>query len=97
MSDYEESTLPEGFYLKPPHDNAPAWIKGQIGIKVDTAIEYLQKMKNDKGYVNLDLKESKGGKLYLDLNNFIPKPPEERTATGPVAPEPEAPEEEDPF
>ena len=96
MSDYEESTLPEGFFLKPPHEAAPSWIKGQIGIKVDTAIEYLQRMKNDKGYVNLDLKESKGGKLYLDLNNFIPKPPEERTA-GPVAPEPVVDEESDPF
>jgi len=94
MSDYEESTLPEGFYLKPPHDNAPAWIKGQIGIKVDTAIEYLQKRKNDKGYVNLDLKESKGGKLYLDLNNFIPKPPEERDQPAVQSP---VNEEDDPF
>jgi len=84
MSDNQDSTLPEGFFLKPPHDNAPGWIKGQIGIKVETAIEYLKKVQNDKGYVNLDLKESKNGKLYLDLNNFIPKPLEERT----IAPTP---------
>jgi len=97
MSDYEESTLPEGFFLKPPHDNAPAWIKGEIGIKIDTAIEYLKKVQNDKGYVNLTLKESKAGKLYLDLNTFQPKPPEERTVA-PVAPEP-APVDDssDPF
>jgi len=96
MSDNQESTLPEGFFLKLPHDNAPGWVKGQIGIKVDTAIEYLNRVKNDKGYVNLDLKESKAGKLYLDLNCFIPKPREVRTAV-PVAPEPADPEDQDPF
>ena len=78
MSDYEDSTLPEGFFLKPPHDNAPDWVKGQIGIKVDTAIKYLHKHANEKGYVNLDLKRSKTGKLYLDLNAFKPKLPEKR-------------------
>ena len=33
MSD--ESTLPQGFFLKPPHEKAPDWVKGQIGIKVE--------------------------------------------------------------
>jgi len=70
MSD-QESTLPKGFFLKPPHTGAPTWIKGQIGIKVSDAIEYLKANENDRGYVNLDLKESKGGKMYLDLNNYV--------------------------
>ena len=72
MSDYENSTLPKGFFLKPPHAGVPDWIKGQIGIKVSDAIDYLKEHENERGYVNLDLKESKGGKLYLDLNTFQP-------------------------
>ena len=71
MSDYENSTLPKGFFLKPPHAGVPDWIKGQIGIKVSDAIDYLKEHENDRGYVNLDLKESKGGKLYLDLNTYV--------------------------
>ena len=71
MSDNQESTLPKGFFLKPAREGAPDWVKGQIGIKVEDAIAYLKENVNDRGYVNLDLKESKGGKLYLDLNTYV--------------------------
>jgi hypothetical protein len=87
----EQSTLPKGFFLKPPHSGAPSWVKGQIGIKVSEAIEYLKANENDRGYVNLDLKESKGQKLYLDLNNYVSR-------DDAPAPPPSSPEtEEDPF
>lgn len=89
MSDNNESTFPKGIFLKPPHSGAPSWVKGQIGIKVDEAVEYLQAMKNDRGYVNLDLKESKGRKLYLDLNSY-------ESQGQPAATQP-ASEENDPF
>jgi len=81
----EETTLPVGFFLKPPHSNAPGWVKGQIGIKVDDAIGYLKEHMNDRGYVNLDLKESKQGKLYLDLNTYE-KPKEQPAQTPAPAP-----------
>lgn len=84
MSDNQVSTLPQGFFLKPPHEKAPDWVKGQIGIKVEDAIEYLKQHENERGYVNLDLKESKQGKLYLDLNVY-------------KKPESTAPDQEDPF
>lgn len=67
----EESTLPKGIFLKPPHSGAPSWIKGQIGIKAEEFIDWLKQNVNDRGYVNLDLKESKAGKLYLDLNTYV--------------------------
>ena len=88
----EENTLPKGFFLKPPHSGVPSWVKGQIGIKVTDAIDWLNQNVNDRGYVNLDLKESKGGKLYLDLNTYV-----SRDETSASVPEPETPEEEDPF
>ena len=86
MSDNQENILPEGIFLKPPHSGAPSWVKGQIGIKVDKAIEWLNQNQNDRGYVNLDLNESKAGKLYLILNVYVSQKPETQE-----------PEEEDPF
>ncbi len=70
MSDKKESTLPKGISFKKPHENAPDWILGQICFKVDEAIEYLQKMQNSRGWVNIDQKRAKSGHIYLDLNTY---------------------------
>lgn len=43
--------------------------------KVDEFIKFLQENKNDKGYVNIDVKKSKdGSKMYGELNTYLPKP-----------------------
>ena len=63
-----------GFYAKKPHQNAPAFIKAKVSVKVEDAIAYLRASVNSFGYVNFDLKESKDGEnLYLDLDNFVPR------------------------
>lgn len=49
----------------------------KLSIQVDRFIEYLQKNKNEKGYVNIDVKTSKGGKPYAQLNAFQAKSKEE--------------------
>lgn len=67
----------EGFNYEPKELEKAPWIKGQLSIKVVQAIEFLQKHQNDRGYVNLDLKEGKTGKLYFELNQWnkpVPKP-----------------------
>ena len=62
-----EKEFPKGIIFKKPRDGAPDFVKGSLSFKVDEFVEYLQKnIKN--GWVNLDLKLSQGGKLYLDLN-----------------------------
>ncbi len=68
-----EKTFAKGIYFGKPHPNAPDFVKGKIDIKVDDLLIFLKEHENDKGYVNLDLKESKGGKLYLELNTFVPR------------------------
>ena len=60
----------EGIYFDRPREGAPEFVRGKLSIKVDTAVAFLTKHKNEKGYVNLDLKESKQGKLYLELNTY---------------------------
>lgn len=61
-----------GFYFEKPKQGSPSWIKGKMSIKAPDAIPFLQKHQNNAGYVNLDLKMSQDGKLYLELNTLKP-------------------------
>ena len=42
----------------------------KLGIKAEPFMEFLAKYTNEKGYVNIDIKTSKGGKLYAELNTY---------------------------
>jgi hypothetical protein len=68
----DDKIFAKGIYFGKPHPNAPDFIKGKIDIKAEDAIEFIKEHANYKGYVNLDLKESKAGNLYLELNTFVP-------------------------
>lgn len=72
MSEQNETVFADGFSFRKPHEKAPDFIKGELSVKVDEAIDFLKKHE-DKGWVNIDLKKSKGGKLYLALNTFKPE------------------------
>lgn len=75
-----------GFYADRPHENAPSFVKARLSIKVDEAIEFLRENRKVSGYVDLDLKESKGGKLYLELNEWGQKEEAEEEQAAPTAP-----------
>lgn len=53
-----------------PHENAPEFVKGQIVISRDQFLEWLTQQKDT---VRLDVKESKEGKLYLQVNTYEKK------------------------
>lgn len=59
----------EGIIFKRPRDGAPSFVKGNISVKVEEFIKFLN-THTKNGWVNLDLKESQGGKLYLELNTW---------------------------
>lgn len=65
-----EKIFPTGFRFERPNEKCPEWIKGKISIKVDEFIPFLQEYRNDRGYINIDLKMSKDKKLYCELNTF---------------------------
>jgi hypothetical protein len=67
-----EPKFVDGIKWNDPHPNAPEFIKGKILIKVDKLIEYL-KVNESNGWVNITLKESKGGKLYFELDTWKPE------------------------
>lgn len=73
----------DGIRFEKRPEKAPEWIKGRVSFKVDDAIGFLEKYKNDRGWVNLDLKQSKDGKLYLELNTFKKVKVEEGEAENP--------------
>jgi len=71
-----ETIFSRGIWFKKPHEKAPDFVRGKIDIKVDEIIPFLEKNKNDKGYVNLDLLKSKEkGTLYLVVNTFKKEEP----------------------
>lgn len=60
----------DGFnYVEKQIPSAP-WIKAQIGIKKDKFQAFMDAHTDDRGWVNLTVKESKGGKLYVELDTY---------------------------
>lgn len=57
-------------WFSKPHEKTPEFIKGRISVKVADFVKFAQAHTNSNGYIDIDLKKSKGGKLYLALNEF---------------------------
>lgn len=73
----EELEFPDGMLVKAPHAKAPSFVKASISIKVEEFSKWLQTKTGDE-WVNLDVKESKGGKWYCAVSTYKPKPKEEK-------------------
>lgn len=65
----KEKIFTDGLIFKKPRQGAPDFVKGAISVKVPEFTAFLKKHDNN-GWVNIDLKMSKEGKLYCELNNF---------------------------
>ena len=68
-----ENKIIYGLFLSPKHENAPSFVKARVSIKIETFTKWMEENKNESGYVNLDLLESKAGSLYFKVNDFKPK------------------------
>ena len=79
----QEKVFAEGIYFDKPREGAPDFIKGRISLKREALLPFVEKHTNEKGYINLDLKKSQGGKLYLELNDWKPEQKEEATPPSP--------------
>jgi hypothetical protein len=67
----EEKIFADGFSFK-RNENAPDFVVGRVGIKVDDAIAFMkQHAKN--GWLNLDVKQARSGNYYMELDTFEPK------------------------
>ena len=64
----------DGLIVKKPHERAPDYVKASISIKVEDLGKWLRaKYKAGDEWVNIDLKESKGGKWYAAVSTYKPK------------------------
>lgn len=60
-----------GLIVKKPHENAPDFIIGKLSFKVDEFIDTL-KEHNNNGWFNVEIKESKKGSYYAEIDNWKP-------------------------
>lgn len=65
-----EKIFPMGFIYKQPREGAPDFVKGAISIKTEEFIRFLEEHTKPDGWLNLDVKESRAGKLYVELNTY---------------------------
>jgi hypothetical protein len=59
-----------GLIVKAPHPKAPDFVKANLSIKREELIQTLQAMQGD--WVNVSVKESKGGKWYAAVDTWEP-------------------------
>jgi hypothetical protein len=67
----KEKVFADGFIFK-RNDNAPEFVIGNISIKSEDAIAFIQKH-TKKGWVNLKINKSQGGKAYIELDTWEAK------------------------
>lgn len=60
----------DGVFFKLPHDKAPKFVKGNISINVEKFGAFMTAQVNERGWINLDIKESKNGSIYVELNTY---------------------------
>lgn len=80
MSD--EIQFVKGLLVKAPHERAPDFVKASISIKVAELEEWLSTQSGE--WVNIDVKESRGGKWFAAVNTYKPKADAPKPASKPV-------------
>ena len=66
----------QGIYFNEPHEKAPEFVLGSISIKPGEFAAWMADNsgeKDAKGYLRLDVKKSKNGKVYVALSTFKPR------------------------
>jgi len=66
----EENNFIDGLYVKAPHEKAPDFVKCGISIKRADLGNWLRG-KSDE-WINIQVKESQGGKWYAEVDTWKP-------------------------
>jgi len=61
----------DGLFVKKPHERAPDFVKCGISIKRKELGNWLRG--KDDEWINIQVKESKGGKWYAEIDNWKPE------------------------
>lgn len=66
-----EKEFVPGLFPKPPHEKAPDFVKASISIKRKDLGNWLRQREDD--WITIDVKESKSGKWYAEVNDWKPE------------------------
>jgi hypothetical protein len=77
----DEKIFVNGLIFKERREGAPDFVIGSLSIKAEELIAFLQEHTKPDGWVNIDIKESRGGKLYCELNTYAREAPRRETRT----------------
>ncbi len=72
MSNKQEVVFADGLMFNLPREGAPSFVKGRLSVKVENFIKFIQANVKPDGFVNINLKVSKGGKAYAVLDTWVP-------------------------
>ena len=78
-----EKVFADGFSFK-RRESAPEFVIGNVSIKVDEAVPFLQNNAKN-GWVNLNVLTAKSGKQYIELDQWEPNKEEVTKQVNPVA------------
>jgi len=70
MSEKQEVEFVDGLICKRPNPKAPKWVLMNLSIKCEELINFIQTHSDESGWLNIDVKESKAGKVYCQLNTW---------------------------
>jgi hypothetical protein len=84
----------DGLIVKAPHERAPDFVKAKLSIKRAELIAWLEDQ--DGEWINADVKESRGGKWYVSVDEWKPEREKEPERKGPPV-EPPADFDDLPF
>lgn len=71
MSEEKSVIFAEGFSFK-RKDGSPDFVVGRMSVKVAEAVDFLGQYERN-GWVNLDVKMSRKGNYYVELDQYIPQ------------------------
>jgi hypothetical protein len=60
----------DGLFFKKPSEKAPSFIIGNLSVNVEKFTKFIQEQQTERGWVNLDIKESRNGTIYVELNTY---------------------------
>lgn len=71
MEQQSDKVFPQGMFFKEKNEKAPDFVRGHLSIKRQEMIGWLGTLKDE--WVNIDMKTSKAGKMYLEVNTWKPE------------------------
>ncbi len=77
----QEKIFADGFVFK-RNEKAPDFVVGSLSVKVEEATAFLRNNAKN-GWVNLQIKNSQGGKYYIELDTFEPKSQQQQAPAQP--------------